>query len=52
MLPRPPIRGSPSICGYIIVLALMTIKKEEPSSGADDSSLCASCIFFFLDFEF
>jgi hypothetical protein len=28
MLPRPQIRGSPSICGYIIMLTIKTIKKR------------------------
>jgi hypothetical protein len=31
MLLRPRIRGSPSTCGYSIVLTLKAIKKEETS---------------------
>ena len=60
MLPRPPICGSPSICGYIIVLTLKTIKKKRTinvkvmprrpaltmSAGVDRSAI--SSVYFVL----
>jgi hypothetical protein len=62
MLPRPRIRGSPSICGYIIVLTLKTIKKRRTidakvmpgrpaltaSAGADRSAISFVYFVFFL----
>jgi hypothetical protein len=63
MLPRPAIRGSPSICGYIIVLTLKTIKKKKRtidanvmprrpaltmSAGVDRSAISSVYFVFFL----
>jgi hypothetical protein len=57
MLSRPRIRGSPSICRYIIVLTIKTINKEEAmprrpaltmSVGVDRSAISFVYFVFFL----